>query len=270
MPIKLDIVDNNSSVRVKPQSSDQVNVRSNCGIDMHRLEVLIKQLQETKQNLGFVYIDEFVGREFTGTIPLNLLNLLKSYLINKIAYQGNVYSLSKVFGEKLFYWASDQRIKPNQIEVDINNGFFRITNVLIDHSQLDNLDYLTSGHNGFAGIEFGTTEHWNSMPDYVPVSGMIVVYTDYNSYVDPETGQTMYIPAIKIGDGNAYLSNKPFVGGDAWGMLMDHIENTEVHVTKEEKIFWSQKLNFEDPSLNPVTKDGVDVDNTYYLVFTRD
>ena len=116
-----------------------------------------------------------------------------------------------------------------------------------DHSKLINLDYLNSGHEGFAGIQFGTTEEWNRMPSYRPVEGMLIVYTDYNREVDPETGETYNIPAFKIGNGNTYLADLVFVGDDIRKLLQRHIENTEVHIQPGERNFWNNKLNYVEP-----------------------
>lgn len=115
-----------------------------------------------------------------------------------------------------------------------------------DHSKLSNLEYAKSGHIGFAGIEFGTTAEWNANPQYRPAEGMLVVYTDYESYVD-EHGETVYVPGFKIGDGNAYLIDKPFVGEADRQLLNEHIQNTEVHIQPGERIFWNNKLNYEEP-----------------------
>ena len=119
--------------------------------------------------------------------------------------------------------------------------------VIKNHALLENLDYLNSGHTGFAGIEFGTTEEWNSNPRYVPVEGMITVYTDYQQKTDPSTGEVTYIPGFKIGDGNAYLIDKPFVGDDIRDILTEHIEDTGIHIQPGEREFWNNKLNYEEP-----------------------
>ena len=116
MPIKVDVVDNDSYVNVRPKSNsavpvkkesndqvavlatsgDEVKVRSGCGADSARIEALIRELQLNKQNLGFVFLDEFTGPHHDGSLTPNTLKLLKSYLVNKVAYQGNVYSLAKI------------------------------------------------------------------------------------------------------------------------------------------------------------------------------
>ena len=130
------------------------------------------------------------------------------------------------------------------VEINKNNGFFYLSDIgEIDHSTLSNLDYLSSGHTGFAGIEFGTTAHWNTVPTYVPPSGMIVVYSDYS--VDEEG---KIIPGLKIGDGNAYLVDLAFIGNDAKEAIEQHIADTVSHITQEEREKWNNKLNYDEPT----------------------
>lgn len=114
-----------------------------------------------------------------------------------------------------------------------------------DHSKLKNLDYIKSGHTGFAGIVFGTTEEWNQQRTYIPPEGMLVVYTDYQSY--KEEGHTVYVPGFKIGDGNAYVVDKPFVGEADTKILQEHLKDTGVHIQPGEREFWNNKLNYEEP-----------------------
>ena len=45
-------------------------------------------------------------------------------------------------------------LSTKKVTVSISGGGAAI---MTDHSQLTKLDYLQSGHTGFAGIEFGTT-----------------------------------------------------------------------------------------------------------------
>lgn len=289
MPIKIDVIDSNSSVYVKPKSNDtvsviktskdqvavradsgdEVKITNGSGVDSTRLEMLIRELQLNKQNLGFVFLDEFTGPNYDGNLSPNNLKLLKSYLINKVAFRGNVYSLAKVNNYIYTYWSPKQDVNPNQVELNVNTGYFKITNVLIDHAHLDNLNWADSGHTGFAGIESGTTAYWNSKPNYRPAAGMLVVYTDYVTYVDPDTGKTIYVPGVKIGDGNAYLSDIAFLGDggpeQGWEILMEHINNWEIHVSATDRARWDQKLNVKDevsPSGELITGD--------LLVFTRD
>lgn len=60
------------------------------------------------------------------------------------------------------------------------------------------------------GIEYGTTASWEAKPDYVPGQGIIVIYSDYQSY--EKNGETVVLPGIKIGNGVNALPALPFLG----------------------------------------------------------
>lgn len=47
------------------------------------------------------------------------------------------------------------QLSTKRVHVDIGGGGGAVA--ITDHAQLTHLDYLESGHKGFAGIEFGTT-----------------------------------------------------------------------------------------------------------------
>lgn len=74
-----------------------------------------------------------------------------------------------------------------------------------------------------------TTAEWQATPQYIPPKDTIMIYSD--------------IPGIKIADGLAYGVDQPFVGHEIFDALTTHINNTNVHVTAEEKTFWNNKLN---------------------------
>lgn len=90
-------------------------------------------------------------------------------------------------------------------------------------------------------IVVDTTENWSKRITYIPALGTIVIYTDRN-VIDG-----INYPGVKIADGTTYAVDLPFAGDDIayqiCGMLNDHIENSAVHVTPEEKLFWNNKLN---------------------------
>lgn len=91
-----------------------------------------------------------------------------------------------------------------------------------------------------------TTANWNSHPSIIPMRGEVIIYTDHSQITD-EFGDTVNVPGIKIGDGNAYLIDLPFVGADVRYQILhelrEHSGNTAIHVTAEEKTFWNNKLN---------------------------
>ena len=95
-------------------------------------------------------------------------------------------------------------------------------------------------------IKYGTTEYWDGQTGYIPSPGFIVIYSDYKSKtVD---GQTVYIPGIKVGDGNAYVQDLMFIDEDIAEELWEHINNSNIHVTLQEKRSWNKKLNVNDNS----------------------
>ena len=105
-----------------------------------------------------------------------------------------------------------------------------------------------------ARIQFkrDTTENWNTARGFIPLAGEIIVYTDYKTktYTVEEYGEqvtkTVQIPNIKIGTGNAYVQDLPFVDTDLRDTLMEHINNQDLHVTLQEKLFWNNKVNIDD------------------------
>lgn len=95
------------------------------------------------------------------------------------------------------------------------------------------------------GIEYNTTEYWDLQTEYIPDKGTIVIYSDYYKLED-ENGNIITNPGIKVGSGNAYLSDLVFVGNIMEIKLEKHISDTEKHTSIEEKKRWDNKLNIED------------------------
>ena len=69
---------------------------------------------------------------------------------------------------------------------------------------------------GNGGGEFGgriitkTTAEWNETPTRMSVKNTIYVYSDGREIVDPVTGETSFIPKLKVGDGTSYVVDLPF------------------------------------------------------------
>lgn len=95
-------------------------------------------------------------------------------------------------------------------------------------------------------VQKDTTANWNSKIGYVPEKNDVIIYSDHGQ-MDDGFGNTIDVPAIKIGDGNAYLVDLPFVGDDVRYQILtelrSHTGNSFIHVTQEEKEFWNNKLN---------------------------
>lgn len=101
-------------------------------------------------------------------------------------------------------------------------------------------------------LKHDTTENWNNAFDFIPMAGEVIVYDDYETktYTVEEYGETVTktvnIPNIKIGTGNAYVQDLAFVDQRTREILMEHINNHDIHVTLQEKVFWNNKINIDD------------------------
>ena len=91
---------------------------------------------------------------------------------------------------------------------------------------------------------YGTTEYWNSRIGYIPKAGEVIIYSDYKTM--EKDGELVDVPGIKIGSGNGYVQDLAFISEDDSEALMEHIDNGNIHVTLEKKIFWDGKLNVDD------------------------
>ena len=82
-------------------------------------------------------------------------------------------------------------------------------------------------------IRFGTTSQWAAQTSLVSEAETVYVYTDHS--------QDRYgnaLAGLKVGDGSAYVVDLPFV--DA--AYAEHVADTNIHVTSQEKAFWNNKV----------------------------
>ena len=95
-----------------------------------------------------------------------------------------------------------------------------------------------------------TTSAWNNARGFIPLAGEIIIYTDYKTIQKTIDGQlkSVYVPGIKIGDGKAYVQDLPFIDEELRDIIMEHINNENIHVSLREKLFWNNKLNVNDTS----------------------
>ena len=93
-----------------------------------------------------------------------------------------------------------------------------------------------------------TTANWNRYPRFVPKRGEVIVYEDHRTIKD-ELDNDVFVPGIKIGDGDAYLVDLPFVDDalrlDILTTIHAHTGNSGIHVTPEDKERWNNKLNYD-------------------------
>ena len=89
-----------------------------------------------------------------------------------------------------------------------------------------------------------TTANWNAATGFIPMAGEIIIYTDHKTKV--VNGETVYIPGVKVGSGNAYVQDLAFLGESEAADLLTHTGNADIHVTAADKAAWNNKLNVND------------------------
>ena len=187
MPVKLNIVDNTSEVRVKPKSNDEVRLKPDCGIDNARYEALVNkerqeriaadeilQRQITENKINFIPLDSYITEQTSyqksGVLPESILLFLRSNRLNKVVSGNKIYYLSIKDGNIQQYFSNTSNNIPNE-------------------------------------------------PNFNRV--------DLNT----DTGE--------------------FIIKDSWldaqmKKAINHMNDTNIHITPEERVFWNNKLNCED------------------------
>ena len=94
-----------------------------------------------------------------------------------------------------------------------------------------NVNILQQQYSELIKIYYDTTENWNNQPDLITKKGDIYIYSDAPQ---PYGGTG---PRMKIGNGG-YLIDLIFVDQD----YFDHIQDTIVHITQEEREYWNDKV----------------------------
>lgn len=86
---------------------------------------------------------------------------------------------------------------------------------------------------GDCKVLYATTATWNSQPQLISARGYIYIYADYR-----QNGQGQNVPAMKVGDGSAYLIDLPFVDS----LIYEHIADNIRHISQQEREFWNNKV----------------------------
>lgn len=108
--------------------------------------------------------------------------------------------------------------------------------------QYDTLIKQYIGASDYCKILYGTTSYWNSQAQLVSELDTAYVYTDY--YTD-SSGNS--VPGVKLGDGTAYLIDRPFLTKIA----DEHIADQVRHITASERTAWNDKVTCYVNSNNP-------------------
>ena len=122
-------------------------------------------------------------------------------------------------------------------------------------------DNVTLQQLGLQGIYYKTKAGWDSQPSLIAEEGAIYIYKDYSTISDGNA--TKEVPALKIGDGTSYLIDMPIVNGDIADILLEHIGNTVIHVTSDDKTFWNNKSS---AYIQPNTQETLVLSNTSFML----
>lgn len=101
---------------------------------------------------------------------------------------------------------------------------------------------LTAEDLGLGRIYYDTTANWDAQPDLIGERGVIYIYSDH-TILEDEVGNQTPLAGIRIGDGNAYLADLPFVSDDMTYRLVMHAADASIHVSPAEKEFWNNKVS---------------------------
>ncbi len=123
-------------------------------------------------------------------------------------------------------------------------------------------------------IHYDTKETWNSKKNYIGEKGHIYVYSNYSSKT-LDDGTVVKVPALKIGDGEAYLIDLPYIKTEdetkeiietieeeittLQEAVETHVTDTDAHLSEEDR------YNLEHPQLQYEVTES-DPEN---LVFTH-
>ena len=102
--------------------------------------------------------------------------------------------------------------------------------------------------NGRIQSKRDTTVNWNNARGFIPLAGEVIIYNDYKTIQKEIDGElrNVNIPGIKIGDGQAYVQDLPFIDEELRDTIMEHINTQDIHVSLQEKLFWNNKINVND------------------------
>ena len=95
---------------------------------------------------------------------------------------------------------------------------------------------------GLRAIYYDTTANWDAQVQLTSEEGAIYIYSDKFSY-DDGSGNIVPLAGIKIGDGNAYLIDMPFVTDALTSIMLSHVSDTTAHITQQERAFWNNKVS---------------------------
>ena len=99
---------------------------------------------------------------------------------------------------------------------------------------------------GLGRVYYDTTSNWNAQGSLIAERSAIYIYSDYQ-YID-DGNDRIPVAGMKIGDGSSFLIDMPFITDTASAIIVEHISNSNVHITSQERDFWNNKVSSFIPS----------------------
>lgn len=84
-------------------------------------------------------------------------------------------------------------------------------------------------------VSEGTKEFWNTNKTYVPISGEIVIVSDFSEL------NGINIPNLKIGDGSAFVADLPYLIDNS--EIAEHLKNQNIHISQQDRDNWNSKVS---------------------------
>ena len=144
--------------------------------------------------------------------------------------QERVKVINAVRGKLPIDYSTEMTIIPVEFEEQSS----RIPVVIPEREDVNSFFEDYYGARGTCRILYKTTAEWDADPTLVGQSHFIYVYLDADSYVD-EHGETVYVPAIKLGDGTTLLINTPMMTAAISSAVLAHLEDTYTHIQAGER-----------------------------------
>lgn len=164
----------------------------------------------------YIWLDDIQDYEKIGDTAVDLSDYVKEEELATVAKTGDYNDLTN----KLVVEANTEGVANDDLKkLQIGNVFYNVNVVHIN-----------------------TENYWNSVPTLISKEGHVYVYTDHSKDGNKN------IPAVKIGDGVSYLIDMPFVESN-YTALNEHIKNSQIHITENERLFWNNKVRCNDSSL---------------------
>lgn len=106
-------------------------------------------------------------------------------------------------------------------------------------------------------LKHDTKEHWESVQaTFTPRAGELIIYDDYK--IDKSGNK---IPGIKIGNGNGFVGDLPFIDDIIYEEIKDFIQNNPSLIPDEDRKFWSNKIDCyispSNPELLILTRENI-------------